>query len=137
MPGACRPNRGQQVLLAERLDQIAEHPGLDRARNKLVLPVRREHHDRNRPLVQDPPGGFDPVEPRHLHVHDREIGLVPPGKLHRLLTVARLRANLEPGASKHLDQVEPDDRLILCDQDPHFEQCPIRAAKRGRCALPL
>src|SRR6266516_1831410 len=55
---------------------------------------------------------------------------VPPGKLYSLLAVARLGANLEPGTPEHLDQVEPDDRLVLRNQNPHSEQCPIRAAKR-------
>ena len=114
-----RRDRRQQVLLAERLHEVAEHAGLDGARDEVVLAVRSQHHDRDRPLVEDSPRRLDPVEPRHLHVHDREIGLVLAGELHSLLTVACLGTNLEPGASEHLDQVEPDDRLVFGDQDPH------------------
>src|SRR5256886_17458882 len=40
-------------------------------------------------------------------------------ELDSLDAVAGLGANLEPGAPEHLDQVEPDDRLVFGDQDPH------------------
>ena len=66
---------GQQVRLAERLDEIAEDARLDRAGDELLLAVGGEHHDRDRPLGEDAAGGLDPVEPRHLHVEDGEVGL--------------------------------------------------------------
>jgi hypothetical protein len=109
----------QQVALAERLDQVAEHPRLDRARDELVLAVGGQHHDRDRPLVEDPPRRLDPVEARHLHVQHREVGLLRPRELDRLQAILRLRADLEPGALEQRAQVEPDDRLVLGDQDPH------------------
>jgi hypothetical protein len=40
-------------------------------------------------------------------------------ELDSLDAVAGLGADLEPSAPKHLDQVEPDDRLVFGDQDPH------------------
>src|SRR2546430_4764907 len=40
-------------------------------------------------------------------------------ELDSLDAVAGLGADLEPGASEHLDQVEPDDRLVFGDQDAH------------------
>ena len=37
----------------------------------------------------------------------------------RLLAVAGLRADLEPGSLEQLAEVEADDRLVLGDEDPH------------------
>src|SRR5204862_7096888 len=33
--------------------------------------------------------------------------------------VSRLRDDVEPGADEQVAQVEPDDRLVLGDEDPH------------------
>ena len=97
---ARRADRREQVGLAERLDQVAEHAGLDRARDELLLAVRGQHHDRDRALVEDPPRRLDPVELRHLHVEDREVGLLAPGELDRLLAVSRLGAHLVAGRAR-------------------------------------
>ena len=83
-------DRRQQIGLAERLDEVAEDACLDRARDELLLPVRGQHHDRDRALVEDAPRRVDAVELRHLHVHDREVGLQLERERDRLLAVARL-----------------------------------------------
>ena len=49
----------------------------------------------------------------------REIGLVIARKRDRLLPVSGFGAHLEPGPRQHLDEVEPDERLVFGDQDPH------------------
>ena len=98
--GTRRLDRGQQVLLAERLDEVAVDAGLDRARDDLRLAVGREHHDRDRPLLEDAPCSVDAVELRHLHVHDREVGLLGTCERDRLLAVTRLGADLEAGARR-------------------------------------
>ena len=85
-----RRDRGEKILLAERLHEVAEHAGLDRARDELLLAVRGEHHDRHGPLLEDPPRRLDPVELRHLHVEDRELRLLRPRERDRLLAVLRL-----------------------------------------------
>ena len=41
------------------------------------------------------------------------------GERHRLLAVLRLRHDLVPGALEEPAQVEPDDRLVLGDEDSH------------------
>ena len=123
MPGARRLDRRHEVLLAERLDEVPEDAGFDRARDELLLAVGGEQHDRHRAVVEDPPGGLDPVEPRHLHVHDREVGLELARERDRLLAVARLAGDLVAGPLEQVAQVEPDDRLVLGDQDAHREGC--------------
>ena len=113
-------NRRQQVLLAEGLDEITEDAGLCGALDELVLAVRGQHHDRDRPLVQDPSSRLDPVELGHLHVEQGEIRPLRAGQGHGLLTVAGLRADLETGVLEQGPQVEPDDCLVFCDEDPHL-----------------
>ena len=124
MPRARGLDRGQQVRLAKRLDEVAEDSGLDRARHELVLAVRREHHDRDRPLGDDPSRRLDAVELRHLHVHDREVGLEPKRERDRLLAVARLADDVHPRALQQLDEVEPDDRLVFGYEDPDAGRLP-------------
>ena len=118
--GARRPNRRQQILLAKGLDEVAEHTRFGGALDELVLPVGGQHHDRNRPLVEDPAGRLDPVELRHLDVEEGQIRPLRAREGHRLLPVARLRAHLETGVLQQGPQVEPDDRLVLGDQNPHL-----------------
>ena len=75
------------------------------------------------------PRRLDPVEPWHLHVEEDDVRLRLPSQAHRLLTVSRLRADLEPGRFEHPLQIEPDDRLVLGDQDTHGY--PSRSGSRS------
>jgi hypothetical protein len=124
---AGRLDRRQEIGLAERLHEVAEHPGLDRAGDELLLAVGRHHHDRDGTLVEDPPGRVDAVELRHLHVEQREVGPLAACERHRLLAVARLGDDLEAASLEQLAQVEPDDRLVLGDQDAHR---PVTVSRR-------
>jgi hypothetical protein len=83
------------------------------------LPVGGEHHNRDRPLVEDPARRLDAVEPRHLHVEHRHLGLRLSRELDGLLAVAGLGAHLEPRSLEQGSKVEPDDRLVLGDEDSH------------------
>ena len=125
--GARSMDRRQQVLLAERLHEIAEDAGLGRPRDELLLPVRGQHHDRDRALVLDPPRRLDAVESRHLHVHDREVGLLGARELDRLLAVARLGAHLVPGTLEQVLEIETDDRLVLRHENPHADSVAFRS----------
>src|SRR5262249_47738840 len=103
----------------DRLAEIAVDARLRRALDQLTLVERRQHHDRDRPLLEHAPGGLDPVEARHLDVEQREVGLVLAGELDGLLAVARLGDHLVAGALEQAAQVEPDDRLVFRYQDLH------------------
>ncbi len=98
VPRSRRLDRREQVGLAERLHEVAEDTGLDRAGHELPLPVGRHHHDRDRALVEDPPRRLDPVEVRHLDVEERDVGMRLGREPNGLLAVTRLRADLEAGA---------------------------------------
>src|SRR5262249_976899 len=114
----------------DRLAEIAVDARLRRALDQLTLVERRQHHDRDRPLLEHAPGGLDAVEARHLDVEQRQVGLVLAGELHGLLPVARLGDDLVARALEQPPQVEPDDRLVLGDQDLHA----LASASRSRSA---
>src|SRR6266540_1551306 len=90
-------DRREEVLLAERLDEIPEDAGLGCALHQLVLAVGGQHHDRDRTLVQDAPGRLDAVELGHLDVEDGDIRQLGAGEGDRLLPVTGLGADLEAG----------------------------------------
>jgi hypothetical protein len=89
------------------------------ARHELLLAVRRQHHDRDRPLVEDSPRRLDAVETRHLHVQQGEVGLRAPRERDRLLAVLGLGDDLEAGALEQVLEVEANDRLVFGDENPH------------------
>src|SRR6188472_4477905 len=87
------------------------------SRDQLFLTVGGQHHDRDRAFVQDGARGLNPVQLRHLHVEHSQVGLRGAGELDRFGAVLRLRAHVEAGILEQLFEVEPDDRLVLCDQN--------------------
>src|SRR5262249_3578362 len=68
-------------------------------------------------FVEDAPGRLDPVQPRHLHIEERDVRLRRPGELDRLLAVPRLRAHLEARELEHALEIEPDQCLVLGDEN--------------------
>ena len=120
MTRARGANRREEVLLTERLDEIPEDAGLRRTLHELVLPVGGEHHDRDRALVEDSPGGLDPVELRHLDVQKGQVRALGAGQEDGFFAVAGLGADLETGVLEQGPEVEPDNRLVFGDQDPQL-----------------
>ena len=88
------------------------------------------------PLVEDPPGSLDPIEPGHLHVEKCKVGLLGPRELDRLFAVFSLGADLEAGALQQRAQVHADDRLVLGDQQPHVASLGRSGARRRSRARP-
>src|SRR5262249_1673433 len=78
---------------------------------------------------EDAPRRLDAVQLRHLHVHDREVGLRLAREVDGLLPVACLGDNVEAGALEHAPQVETDQCLVLSDQHLH---APAPIARRAR-----
>ena len=137
MTRARSTNRREEVLLTERLDEVPEDAGLRRTLHELVLPVGGEHHDRDRALVEDAPGGLDPVELRHLDVQKGEVRALGAGQEDGFFAVAGLGADLETGVLQQGPEVEPDDRLVFGDQDPQLWVSLAENAQprdRGRAA---
>ena len=113
-------HRGEQLLAPERLDDVAEDAGLDRALDELLLGEGRHDHDRHRALREQALGGLDPVELGHLDVHHDQVGLELDGEADRLLAVLGLADDLVAGVLERRTQVETDDRLVFADQHAHL-----------------
>src|SRR6185436_2046529 len=114
------------------LHQVSENAGLDGAGDELVLPVGGQHHDRDRALGEDPAGGLDPVEARHLHVEDGELGLRGLRQSDGFLAVSGLGADLVPRALENVAEVEADDRLVLGDEDSEPRRIVVHVTHCGK-----
>ena len=79
--------------------------------------MARDGDDRDVPLVEDPAGRLDPVDPRQSEVEQDHVRTVRAGELDGLDTVASVRAHVEAGVFEHESQVGPDDRIVLDGQD--------------------
>ena len=110
-------NRRHDVLRPERLGDVAEDAGADRALDVRPVGVRGQHDHRERPLRVDAPRRLDTVETRHLQIENRDVRLGGAGELDRLEPVARLGADDEALGLEDLLEVETNDRLVLGDQD--------------------
>ena len=111
--------RGDHVLPAEGLREVAEDAGVDRAGNKLLLPERGQHHDRQRAPLEDPARRLDAVEVGHLDVHHDQVRAQAFRQPDRLGAVAGLADHLVPGPVDQRDEVHPDDGLVLGDEHSH------------------
>ncbi len=120
MPRTRSANRREKILFAERLDEVPEDTRLGRTLDELFLAVSGQHHDRDRPLVENAPGRLDPVQLRHLDIQKCEVRALGAGQQNGFLAVAGLGADLEPGMLEQGTQIEPDDRLVFGDQNPQL-----------------
>ena len=108
---------GTRSVLRERLDQVGHRAGVPGPLDQVALAERGQDHHRRDPLGRDPLGGRDPVEDRHLHVQDDQVGPQLLGELDRLLAVAGLADDVVALLGEHLGEVHPDQRLVLGDDD--------------------
>ena len=147
-------DRRQQVVLAERLREVAEDAGVRCARHEAPLGERTHDHDRDRPLVEHPARRFDAVEPRHLHVEHREVGLLgacaaraPPARRaprrRRRIPHARASPSGRGGSASRLHRRELSRRgrrfssartSIGCTSTPPSS---VRSMRNGGHSLPL
>src|SRR3954447_9468876 len=103
--------------LSSASPRIAVHARLGCTVHERELRVGAD--DGDRALGRHAPRSLDAVEARHLHVEHGKVRLVLARELDILLPVVGLGAYFEAGPLQQLTQVEPDERLVLCDQDPH------------------
>ena len=79
--------------------------------------------------------GLDPVEPRHLHVHARRARARARGRARPPPRRRGPRRRPRARPLEQVAQVEPDDRLVLRDQDPHDPRfARVRRSGDGRRA---
>src|SRR4029079_6260275 len=78
------------------------------------------------PCGENAPPRLDTVEPWHLDVEDRELRRLRLREGDRLLAVARLGADLVPGALENVAEVKADDRLVLGNEDAKARHWIVR-----------
>src|SRR4051794_8048507 len=115
VPGEGDLDRGQQVVRGEGLDDVRERAGLAGLLDELLLAERREEHDGGDVVAREPLRRLDAVELRHPNVHHDEVGAQLRGELDGRLTVTRFADDVESVVAQDLDDVEPDEGLVLRD----------------------
>ena len=112
----------QEGGFASRIDTASELGG-DRLGDFRM--IAGQHHDRRargHRVAPEAPAGLDPVQPRHVHVQEDDLGPRAHRPLDRLEPVPGL---LQPVAGDVLerggDQL-PDHRVVVDDQDPGDER---------------
>ena len=113
-------DRGDQLVVAERLDQVLARPGLHRAAEVVALALdRHDDHRRGGQLLSEPLGELDPVHDRHVHVGEHDVRQQPVRLLEALLAIAGgaddLDVLFEP---EQLAQVVPSARDVVDDEEP-------------------
>ena len=111
-------DRRYQVADRERLDQVGHRAGVTGLLDQVALAERGQHDDRCDALGGDLGRGVDTVAPGHLDVQDHQVRSQALGQVDRFLAVAGLPDHEVALLAQHLGQVEPDQRLVLGDEDP-------------------
>ena len=114
------PDRGDQLVVAERLDEVLARSRLHRAAQVVALALHRhDDHGRGGQLLSQTLGELDPIHDRHVHVGEHDVGKQPVRFLESLLAVAGgaddLDVLFEP---EQLAQVVPSTRDVVDDEEP-------------------
>jgi hypothetical protein len=124
------PDRVDQVLGGNRLEQESRGAGAERVVDVLVHVERRQHqHPADRGGGGDPSSCFDPVHLGHADVDQGDVRLGPGDLGDRLPAVACFCDHLQVGLSRQ-DGAEATahERLVVCDEDA----CHVpRSSSRG------
>ena len=118
---------GIEVRLAERLDHVRHGTCLAGTIDQLALTERCEHHHWRDPVASDLLGRADPVELGHLDVHHHQIRPEIGGQGYRHFSVASLADHVIALLGEHLHQIQPDQHLVLGDNDPRLGSIRERA----------
>ena len=108
---------GDDVGGVEGLHDVGHRPGLAGLLDQLPLAERGEHDACGDAVPGDLLGRGDPVHDGHVHIEHDDIGLELAGLLDRGLPVAHLADDLVALLGEELDEVEPDERLVLGDEN--------------------
>jgi hypothetical protein len=120
---------GIRSLFWNGLSRYASAPGVACLLDHLALAERSEHQHAADPLLREIARAASmPSMPGHLDVEDREVGTERADELDRLVTAARLADDLVALLLEGLAEVEPDDRLVLCDHDADGHAVPLHEA---------
>ena len=120
--GPHQPDRGDQVLGGDVLEQEAAGPGGQR-RVHVLVQVERGQHDDPRAVPgpcggQDPPGRLEPVHLRHPDVHQHDVRPVLERGRDRLPPVRGLGHHLDARRAEDQPEAAADQRLVVGDDHP-------------------
>jgi hypothetical protein len=140
VPGGDHPDRLDQVLGRDVLEQEPAGPGAQRRQHVLVEVEggQDQHPDRVLDAVAgQAPGRLDPVHAGHADVHEHDVGPDVPGQPHRLGPIGRLPDHLEArlGVQDH-PEPGPHQRLVVGDQDPDGHGAPPSRGRRAATRKP-
>ena len=120
--GGCRADPGEQLVDRRVLQQVAAGAGEDRVHHVGVEIGDRQHDDaRERREHRDLAGRLDAVHPRHVQIHQHDLGSEIPHLPQRLGAAVRLAGDqhallLEQAAQPRAKQV-----VVVDDQDSRRE----------------
>lgn len=112
-------DRGAELGVHERLDEVTERLGLSRPEHRRIVRVRGQKDHRHPGVRAELCGRVDPVNLSfELNVHEHEIRLRRQRQRHRIFA-ARSRANDGvPDPCELLCNVACDDAFVFDDEDP-------------------
>ena len=108
-----------ELAQVERLGHVRVGAGLEALDLVVDAGERGQHQDRRaRPhhVGLEPARDLEPVDPRHHHVEDEQVGVVRLDQLQRLVAVARAQAQEAGVTERHVDHVR-DGVVVLGDHD--------------------
>ena len=92
----CRDELGGRVELVD----VADRAGVACLLHPLRIGAREHQHAHPRPSLAHEPRRDDPVDARHVDVHQHDVRVLPAGELHCLLAVLRDPDHLELAAGR-------------------------------------
>ena len=111
-PLAHAGQRLAQTLRAERLQQVVDRVHLECAQRVLVVRGDEDH----RHVAADQLQHLEPIQLRHLHVEEQQVGRELRHRLHRLEAVGALRHDLDVRfGGEELAEHRAGQRLVVHD----------------------
>ena len=107
----------QQLTRLEGLDQVGGHAGVTGLLDQIALAEGGQDQHGHLVLRRDLSGRPQPVHARHLYVQNDQIRLMLFHQHHRLVAPPGLAHDVVAGRGQDLLEVEPDDGLVLGDDD--------------------
>ena len=112
-----RADPAHQILDRRVLQQVAARAGEDRVHHVLFLVGDREHdHARQRRVTADVARGLDAGHPRHVEIHDDDVGRREADVLQRLRAGRRLGDDLHALLLEQVPEPRPEEVVVVDEQ---------------------
>ena len=109
----------EELLRAGVLQQEAARPGVERVEQVVVAVEGRHDHHVSEVLGDEVAGGLDAVHPRHLDVHQDDVGARRAGLLDGLEAVGRLGHDLDVVLDRqHHREPRAHHRVVVDEEHP-------------------